>query len=164
MYDDATFSTSGTWCLFVLESRERGHSLVVKCLPSKQNIRVRFPVPAPKDTYYNHVMIYLHDKRYVACEGGVPPLTREATEELLIQVPDWRLAEDNKSIQREFKFGTFPGAIEFVDIVAKIAESEGHHPDINISYNKVTLMLTTHAIHGLSENDFILAAKVDKVK
>jgi len=108
-------------------------------------------------------MIYLHDKRCVACEGGVPPLSKEAAKELLTQVPDWDLAEEADSIQRKFKFSTFPEAIEFVGKVAKIAEEEGHHPDIYISYNKVTLTLTTHAIHGLSENDFILAAKVGRI-
>ena len=105
--------------------------------------------------------ITLSEKRCVACEGGVPPLTREAAEGLLAQVPGWNLADDGNSIGREFKFDTFPLAIAFVGQVAKIAEAEGHHPDISISYNRVRLTLTTHAIKGLSENDFILAAKVN---
>ena len=107
--------------------------------------------------------ITLSEKRCVACEGGVPPLTLEAAKELLNQVPDWNLDEGGHSIQREFKFDTFPLAIEFVGKVAKIAESEGHHPDIKIVYNKVRLTLTTHAIKGLSENDFILAAKINQI-
>ena len=80
------------------------------------------------------------------------------------QVPGWELDEGAKQISKQFKFRDFIGAVNFVNNVADIAESEGHHPDIKINYNKVLLELSTHAIGGLSENDFILAAKVDAMK
>ncbi len=113
-------------------------------------------------------------KKCVPCEGGVPPLTHEEVENLMGQVPDWSLFEEasenlkkvgmGAKIFREYKFKDFIGAVNFVNNVAEIAEAEGHHPDIKINYNKVTLELTTHAIGGLSENDFIVAAKVDAMK
>lgn len=74
---------------------------------------------------------------------------------------DWELKEDK--IEREFKFKDFKEAMVFVNKVAEIAEGEGHHPDMEIKYNKVEIELSTHAIHGLSENDFIVAAKIDKL-
>lgn len=74
---------------------------------------------------------------------------------------DWELKEDK--IEREFKFKDFREAMSFVNKVAEIAEGEGHHPDMEIKYNKVEIELSTHAIHGLSENDFIVAAKIDKL-
>ena len=106
--------------------------------------------------------IHLSDKKCVACEGGTPPFTKEQIAQYLPQVNDWELVDDKK-IAKNYKFKDFEEAMAFVNKVAEIAESEGHHPDISISWNKVKLELTTHAIGGLSENDFILAAKVDKV-
>lgn len=75
--------------------------------------------------------------------------------------PGWELKEDK--IERKFEFKDFKEAMAFVNKVADIAESEGHHPDIEIKYNKVEIELSTHAIDGLSENDFIVAAKIDRV-
>ena len=103
-------------------------------------------------------------KKCVPCEGGMPPLGRADAQDYLGEVPSWTLDKDAKTISKEFKFKDFIGAINFVNNVAEIAESEGHHPDIHINYNKVLLELTTHAIGGLSENDFILAAKIDAHK
>ena len=101
----------------------------------------------------------------VACEGkGILPIDRAEAEEYLIQVEGWTLSEDAKHIIKVYKFKDFIGAINFVNKVADIAESKGHHPDIKINYNKVILELWTHAIGGLSENDFIVAAKVDAHK
>ena len=110
-------------------------------------------------------------KKCVPCEGGAKPLAHEEILGLMAQVPGWTLSEDpspnlqkfgmDAKISKEFKFKDFIGAINFVNKVAEIAEGEGHHPDIHIRYNKVELVLDTHAIGGLSENDFILAAKVD---
>ena len=98
----------------------------------------------------------------VACEGkGIQPFTHEQVEEYMSQVSGWALDDTAKRISKEYKFKDFIGSINFVNKVAEIAESEGHHPDIQINYNKVTLDLSTHAIGGLSENDFIVAAKVD---
>lgn len=100
----------------------------------------------------------------MACEGGVDPLKREEAEIYMTLVPEWKTDEAGKKIFKEYKFRDFLGAINFVNHVADIADSEGHHPDIHIYYNKVVLELSTHAIGGLSENDFIVAAKVDASK
>ncbi len=81
----------------------------------------------------------------------------------LLEIPEWKLSADHKKIYREFKFKDFVRAIEFVNKVAELAEYEGHHPDVHIHYNKVVLELWTHDIGGLSENDFILASKIDKL-
>jgi 4a-hydroxytetrahydrobiopterin dehydratase len=108
-------------------------------------------------------IIDLKSKKCVACEGGVPPLSHEEATILHSQIPKWKVSDDSKTISRTYAFKDFVEAIGFVRKVADLAESEGHHPDIQISYNKVRLDLTTHAIGGLSENDFILAAKIDNL-
>ncbi len=100
-------------------------------------------------------------KKCVPCEGGVDPLTGAALQEYLKQVgPEWQV-RDEKKITREYTFPSFREAIDFVNKVADLAESEGHHPNLNILYKKVVAELWTFAINGLSENDFILAAKMD---
>jgi 4a-hydroxytetrahydrobiopterin dehydratase len=105
----------------------------------------------------------LTEKKCVACEGGTPPLTRAQAEKYLKEVPNWTISSDNFSVERKFGFSNFKEAIGFVNKVADLAEREGHHPDINLfSYKNVKITLSTHAIHGLSENDFILAAKIDR--
>ncbi len=103
----------------------------------------------------------LKEKKCQACEGGTEPLDQTQAQSFLPQVPGWELNGD--AIKRTFKFKNFKQSMEFVNNVAEVAESEGHHPDIAISYNKVTLTLTTHAIGGLSVNDFIVAAKVNEL-
>lgn len=109
-------------------------------------------------------MMYLSQKKCVACEGGIPPLTRAQIAEYQPQVIGWNVADDELSIFREFTFRDFKEALSFVNTVGTIAEEEGHHPDISLfSYKKVLITLSTHAIGGLSENDFILAAKIDIV-
>ncbi len=101
-------------------------------------------------------------KKCVPCEGkGIKPFARAEAEDYLAQTTGWSLDEKGVQISKEYKFKDFIGAINFVNLVADIAEMEGHHPDIHIFYNKVRLELWTHAIGGLSENDFIVAAKVD---
>ena len=101
-------------------------------------------------------------KRCVPCEGkGIKPLGRVDAQNYLDEVSGWVLDDKAQKISKEFKFKDFIGAINFVERVADIAEAEGHHPDIHVYYNKVVLELWTHAIGGLSENDFILAAKID---
>ncbi len=105
----------------------------------------------------------LAQKRCIPCEGGAKPFTREQAQAYLPQVPEWNLSEDAKSISRKLLFKDFISAIHFIEQVADIAEYEGHHPDIHLSYNRLTLELSTHAIKGLSENDFILAAKVNRL-
>jgi len=96
----------------------------------------------------------------VPCEGGTPPLEAEKVQEYLKQVEGWEVIDD-KLIKKTFKFKTFLEGIDFVNQVAGLAEEEGHHPDIHIRYNRVTFELTTHTIKGLSENDFIMASKID---
>lgn len=105
----------------------------------------------------------LSQKKCVPCEGGEIPLGEESAKEMKKWIDsNWELNE--KNIKREFTFKDFKEAVEFVNKVAEIAESEGHHPDINLhSYKKVDIDLSTHAINGLSGNDFILAAKIDKL-
>lgn len=103
----------------------------------------------------------LTKKRCTPCEGGTLPLPPNAVAEYSARVPEWKPDGDNLKISREFTFADFPAAMDFVNAVAKIAQEEGHHPDIYIFYNKVNLEFATHAIGGLSENDFIMAAKID---
>ncbi len=106
--------------------------------------------------------IHLSDQKCVACEGGVPPLTREEAEALLTEVPGWVLDAEAKHLARDYKFKNFAEALAFVNRVGAIAESEGHHPDIHLTnWNRVRIDLWTHAIGGLSQNDFIVAAKID---
>lgn len=106
-------------------------------------------------------MMDLSQKKCVPCEGGTKPLAPDKISEYVKAVnPQWQVIE-NKSIKRKYKFKDFRQSLDFVVKVANLAESEGHHPDITINYNKVTLELTTHAIGGLSENDFIMAVKID---
>ena len=102
-------------------------------------------------------------KTCVPCRGGIPPLTEEKAREFAAATPGWTLAENGTRLFRRFEFRDFRGAIEFVNRVADLAEQEGHHPDIAIHWNKVELTLWTHKIGGLHENDFILAAKVDRL-
>ncbi len=99
-------------------------------------------------------------KRCTPCKGGTPPLSEAQAKNFLEQVPDWLLL--GSKISKTFTFKNFKEAIAFVNHVAKLAEQEGHHPDIEVfGWNKVKITLWTHAIGGLSENDFIVAAKVD---
>jgi 4a-hydroxytetrahydrobiopterin dehydratase len=108
-------------------------------------------------------MTELSKKKCVPCEGGVPPLEADKINELKQQVnSDWQVLE-NKKIKRSFSFVNFKQTMDMVNKIADIAEAEGHHPDMYVSYGKVEVELWTHAINGLSENDFILAAKIDKL-
>ena len=104
-------------------------------------------------------------KKCIPCEGkGIKSFDKERAEEYMTDVPGWVLSEDYKKISKEFKFADFIGAVNFVERVADVAEMEGHHPDIHIFYNRVLLELSTHSIGGLSENDFIVASKIDAYK
>ncbi len=102
----------------------------------------------------------LTQKHCVPCEGGVPMLMPEEVGEYLKQVPGWTRDLTSTKISRTFRFKDFVEAMKFVNKVAELAEEEGHHPNLLINYSRVTLTLWTHAIGGLSENDFILAAKI----
>ena len=106
----------------------------------------------------------LKSKRCVPCEGGVPPIAREEALRLLKDLPNWSLSENKEQIRREFKTADFLAAIDFFIRVSKVAEDEGHHPDLHLTdYSRVTIELSTHAIGGLSENDFIMAARIDEL-
>lgn len=105
----------------------------------------------------------LTSKKCLPCEIGSPSLTALEFEPLLKYLKlDWEVIDDKK-IRHEFKFKDFKEAMEFVNKIADLAEEEGHHPNIHIYYNKVVIDLTTHAVKGLSENDFILAAKIEAI-
>jgi 4a-hydroxytetrahydrobiopterin dehydratase len=108
----------------------------------------------------------LANLKCVPCRGGIPPMLGTKINLMLPSVPGWeRVKEDGfDKIRRRYKFKNFIKAIEFTNRVAEIAEEQGHHPDIFIQWNVVELTLWTHAINGLHENDFILAAKIDEMK
>lgn len=103
----------------------------------------------------------LAEKKCIPCEVGTEPLSQEEALEMAVAIPEWDIHD--KHIERTFKFKDFMQAVEFANRVANIAETEGHHPDLYISWGKAKVELSTHSIHGLSENDFILAAKIDNI-
>lgn len=105
----------------------------------------------------------LAKKRCLPCEGGVAKLTLDEIHQYLKQLPDWQLSEDQKSIFRDFKFKNYHQVMAFVNAVAWIAHRENHHPDLSVHYNHCKVCYNTHALDGLSDNDFICAAKVDKL-
>ncbi len=99
------------------------------------------------------------------CEGGVKPWTVTQAKQQLGQLDGWRLSDNEKSITKTWDVAHFIDGMDFLNRVANVAEHDGHHPDVHlVGYRKVIIELTTHAIKGLSENDFILAAKIDQVR
>jgi 4a-hydroxytetrahydrobiopterin dehydratase len=100
-----------------------------------------------------------------ACRGDEPPLADERIEEILAQVPEWELVERDgiKRLERTFKFRNFAQALAFTDRVGEIAEEEGHHPVIELTWGRATVTWYTHKIKGLHQNDFIMAAKTDEL-
>ncbi len=109
-------------------------------------------------------MSALTERRCKPCEGGVEPLGRTAAQELMAQLlPEWRLDEDARSIRLALKFRDFYRTMSFVNALAHIANLEDHHPDLEVGYDYCRVRFTTHAIRGLSENDFICAAKIDRI-
>lgn len=107
-------------------------------------------------------MAGLAEKTCIPCRGGVPPLTAEEIRPLQAQVKDWTVV-NNHHLERQFKFPDFKTALAFVDRVGALAEEQGHHPDIFLAWGKVGVTIWTHKIDGLTESDFILAAKVDRI-
>lgn len=105
-------------------------------------------------------MTELTGKTCQPCTGDTPPLKPEEVFRLHEKVPDWMISSGRKLV-RTFEFDEFTEAVDFVNRVAELAEEEGHHPNITIDYSRVTFTVWTHAIDDLSENDFILAAKID---
>jgi 4a-hydroxytetrahydrobiopterin dehydratase len=105
----------------------------------------------------------LTEKKCIPCEGGTPALTSEDIRKYLLQLDkSWQVTDSSK-ISRTILFVNFKQTMDFVNKVAKLAEEEGHHPVLHISYGSCIIELWTHAIGGLSENDFILAAKIDRL-
>jgi len=107
-------------------------------------------------------MSSLASRNCVPCRGGVPALHGEALHDLSHQLPNWNVIEEHH-ITRSFKFPDFKSALAFVNRVGAIAEEQGHHPDIFLAWGKVEITIWTHAVNGLTESDFILAAKIDGI-
>jgi 4a-hydroxytetrahydrobiopterin dehydratase len=106
----------------------------------------------------------LTQKKCVPCEGGVPKLTQAEAETFRQQTPQWKTVADGERIRREWVVKNFRAGMEFFRHVEELAEAEGHHPDLHlVGYRNVAIEIWTHAIGGLSENDFILAAKIDEL-
>lgn len=103
----------------------------------------------------------LTEKTCVPCEGGVKPLDVEEARTLLAQLSDWTLDTEHKTLQQDFRFKDFHQTMAFVNAVAWVAHQQDHHPDLEVGYNHCLIHYSTHAIGGLSENDFICAAKID---
>ena len=113
----------------------------------------------------------LSSRRCIPCEGGTPPLDEKAAGSLMQQITGWdkrttaaaKPEDRHPEIHKRFQFDDFLAAMAFVDRMAALAEEEGHHPDFCVHYNQVDVTLWTHAVSGLSENDFILASKIDAI-
>ncbi len=104
----------------------------------------------------------LADRRCVPCLGGTPPLGPAEIAPLLAQVEGWTV-EGHKRLTKPFKFKNFVQAVEFVNAITQVAEQEGHHPDLVVRWGQVRVDLWTHKIDGLTESDFVMAAKIDRV-
>lgn len=105
----------------------------------------------------------LAKRRCIPCEGGIPKLDADGAAQLLQQINTaWTLV-DNHHIEREYRFRDFVSALEFVNRVGMLAEENGHHPDLFLTWGKAKVTLWTHAVDGLTESDFILAAKIDEL-
>jgi len=103
----------------------------------------------------------LADRKCVPCRGGVPPLKGEELQRLSAQLPGWTVVEDHH-IQKSFSFPDFRQALAFVNRAGGVAEDQGHHPDLTLSWGRVDVRIFTHKIDGLTESDFVLAAKIDR--
>jgi 4a-hydroxytetrahydrobiopterin dehydratase len=104
----------------------------------------------------------LSDKECIPCKGGVPPLNGQELQKIAQQLPNWRVVEEHH-LSRTYKFPDFKSALAFVNRVGALAEKIGHHPNINFTWGQATIEIWTHKIDGLTESDFILAAKIDKL-
>lgn len=105
----------------------------------------------------------LSEKRCLPCEGKVAPIAKDKISEMMHQIKGWSVDAELKSISRRFEFKSFAKTIAFVNAIAWIATQESHHPEIQFGYNYCLVHFSTHAAHGLTENDFICAAKVDRL-
>jgi 4a-hydroxytetrahydrobiopterin dehydratase len=105
----------------------------------------------------------LAEKKCTPCRGGIPPLTAEAAAAYREQTPEWSLVDQATRLERTYRFRNFREAFAFVEEAAALAEAEGHHPDIGFGWGYATVSLRTKKIKGLHENDFIMAAKLDRI-
>lgn len=105
----------------------------------------------------------LSKKECVPCRGGVPPLKGAELEPYARALPDWRVVDEHH-VEKLFKFPDYKSAVAFTNQVADLAEEQGHHPDLTLSWGKVLVQIWTHKIDGLTESDFVLAAKIDQLK
>ena len=104
----------------------------------------------------------LSEKKCVPCQGGAPRLKANEIKPLAAEIPSWAVISEHH-LERSFSFPDFKTALDFVNHVGGIAEEEGHHPDISLGWGKASIMIWTHKIDGLTESDFILAAKIDEI-
>ena len=128
-------------------------------MPTRRS-RVQVPLPAP------NIMTDLADKKCVSCEGDIPAFDYSQIQKYVKKVDGWDVLKDkdqNYYIEKKFKFKNFIESEKFILKVGKIAEVEGHHPDIKFGWGYAEIKISTHAIKGLAESDFILAAKIDKI-
>ncbi len=126
------------------------------------NEKVEGSTPFARSNFMNDLL----EKKCVPCEGGVTPFDISEIHKYQKKVDGWDVIKDEKKnflLEKKFKFKNFLDSQNFVNIVGKISEEEGHHPDINFGWGYAVIRITTHAIEGLSENDFILAAKIDQI-
>jgi 4a-hydroxytetrahydrobiopterin dehydratase len=107
--------------------------------------------------------IKLSDRKCVPCQGGVPPLKGEALQQFLRELGSGWTAIQDHHLEKTYKFRNFREALDFTNAIGQIAEQEGHHPEITLTWGKVVLRTWTHKIDGLTENDFVLAAKVEQI-
>ncbi|EHQ53069.1 MULTISPECIES: 4a-hydroxytetrahydrobiopterin dehydratase [Ectothiorhodospira] len=109
-------------------------------------------------------MTQLHDRHCTPCEGGTPPMDKVDIQSFMKSLaPDWTVVDDGRAIERAFRFPDFHRTMAFVNAAAWVAHREDHHPDLEVGYDRCLVRFTTHAIGGLSENDFICAARVDRL-
>jgi 4a-hydroxytetrahydrobiopterin dehydratase len=132
---------------------------VGKCLTSTNGLKIFTSPKKSRGMDLNQ----LKNKRCKPCEGGVCPLDREDSVQHLDQLPGWQLAADNKSIVRMIRFRNFSETMSFINAMAEMAEQQDHHPDFSAGYAYCEVRYSTHAIAGLSENDFICAAKISSL-
>jgi 4a-hydroxytetrahydrobiopterin dehydratase len=107
-------------------------------------------------------MSELAERQCVPCRGGVPPMKGEQINEMSSQLPDWQVVNEHH-LQRAYSFKDFREALDFVNRIGELAEEQGHHPDICFGWGKADITIWTHKIDGLTESDFVLAAKIDKL-
>ena len=105
----------------------------------------------------------LTQKTCIPCQGGMPPLTPDEAKTFLDQVPGWELNDTSDRLKRNITFDDFVASLDFVNKVGALAEEEGHHPDISFGWGYANIVLFTHKIQGLHENDFIMAAKINSL-